>query len=373
MLHLRSLTGLRFVAALLVVLCHCSQYVSGLEPAQGVVALGYVGVTFFFVLSGFVLAWTARDGDTAGRFYWRRFSRVWPLTAVSTVLAAGVLVLEGTRQSLPRFGVSLALLQSWFPAEDWHDAYNGVTWSLSDEAFFYALFPVAFLVLRRLPLRRSAIVLVGLAVAGTALVVGLAPVLAPLAGIPADGFRDFLLYVFPPFRLLEFLLGVVLALAVKRGWRPALTFRQATWLTAGTYAALCVLALAVGHGHVLAFPLGIADLGMLVPLALLIASAAARDLDGLRPTPMARRSMVRLGQWSFALYLLHELVLRVTGQLMDDGTLATSLLRLVVSLAVSIALAALAYELFERPVERLLRSLGGRRAAAPAPAPAAGA
>lgn len=78
--RLDSLTGARFVAALAVFLFHAG----GIFPAEGVFGKalafisrdGGIGVDFFFVLSGFVLAWSWRPGSSVKAFYRRRFARL---------------------------------------------------------------------------------------------------------------------------------------------------------------------------------------------------------------------------------------------------------------------------------------------------------
>ena len=82
--RLPSLTGLRFWAALLVVLYHLSRSVGPLPVISDVAWYGRSGVTFFFVLSGFVLTWTYFDQrPKLSTFWWRRFARIWPALAVS--------------------------------------------------------------------------------------------------------------------------------------------------------------------------------------------------------------------------------------------------------------------------------------------------
>ena len=81
--RLPSLTGLRFWAALLVVSYHLHHRI-GAVPGSWLVEYGRTGVTFFFVLSGFVLAWNYLDERTpVAVFAWRRFARIWPLVAVT--------------------------------------------------------------------------------------------------------------------------------------------------------------------------------------------------------------------------------------------------------------------------------------------------
>src|SRR6478752_7231975 len=88
---LPALTGLRFVAALLVVLFHYQFLVPGLAqsavPGARVIQAGFVGVSIFFVLSGFILAYTYLDPDgtmrsTVSAFWHARFARIYPAYAL---------------------------------------------------------------------------------------------------------------------------------------------------------------------------------------------------------------------------------------------------------------------------------------------------
>jgi peptidoglycan/LPS O-acetylase OafA/YrhL len=147
--HLRRLTSLRWFAALAVFADHA---VSSGHGSSRWFVLGDAGVSFFFVLSGVVLAWSARPGDTARRFWRRRFARIYPATLVSGV-AAGLLIWAGwVYGSLRGFAAvtHLFLIQAWWPSgQNPVYAYNGVAWSLSCEAFFYLLFPLLLVLAAR--------------------------------------------------------------------------------------------------------------------------------------------------------------------------------------------------------------------------------
>ena len=130
--RLDSLTALRFIAALAVVGVHGGEILW--RPLLPVRSLGYVGVTFFFVLSGFVLTWSHPSGQPARRFYRNRFARVWPLHTV-TWLA----VVVATTGVAPGSWAALGLVQAWVPRAGVNFAANGPSWSLSCDAFFYVL------------------------------------------------------------------------------------------------------------------------------------------------------------------------------------------------------------------------------------------
>lgn len=136
--RLDSLTGLRFFAAFVVYGLHV-QY-GGMRYIFG---QGSIGVSFFFILSGTVLAWSWRPTDRARDFYRRRVARIYPVYVVAFLL--GIVVTRAVGEGYHGLGAGLLgifLLQAWVPDVHTYFALNGVSWSLSVEAFFYLLFPL---------------------------------------------------------------------------------------------------------------------------------------------------------------------------------------------------------------------------------------
>jgi peptidoglycan/LPS O-acetylase OafA/YrhL len=322
--HLTTLTALRFAAALLVFVFHF--YFTSAVASRG----GYVGVTFFFVLSGFVLMWSRRPGERAARFYWYRFARVWPLHALVVVLVLVLGLTAGT-------DTNLSLIDGLTS----YSLANPPSWSLSDEAFFYALFP--FLAAAIAGRRRLAAI--ATATVGWAFASGLAVALIVGSAALEWGWA----YRLPFVRVGEFALGIVLAVMVRRGMRSA-----PVWLaglaTIAVYGLICWVQPEPWLACVLIAP----------AFGLLIASCASRELAGELRAPAA---LVTLGRWSYAFYLTHYPVLIATGRLGLDGLAA-----FIVAFGATLALSGLLFTCFERPVERWLRSLGRRPVAAPAPA-----
>jgi peptidoglycan/LPS O-acetylase OafA/YrhL len=207
--HLRRLTSLRAFAALLVFFLHLDIRGGTVGSARSVLQFGYVGVGFFFLLSGFVLAWSFRANDGKARFYVRRFARIYPSHAVMLLVAAvaPVTVVAFRPEQLV---YTAALVQTWAPG--WLDPYavNGVSWSLSCEAAFYAVLPLLIPVLARLGPRTRWLFAFGWWAAGA--------LVTTAVGAVTGGWQD-ALYVFPPLRFGEFCLGVVAAMQFRRGWR----------------------------------------------------------------------------------------------------------------------------------------------------------
>lgn len=350
---LPSLTSLRFFAALIVVLYHFGLYLPPFAGFGLVSSLGYTGVTFFFVLSGFVLTWSYRDGDRALEFYGRRFARVWPLHAACTLAIVAIFFLIGTEQSAVKLSAVTLLLQSWLPPGEYHYAYNGPSWTLSCEMFFYLAFPMLIVFVRRISFSWMAPFLVVLSTIVVIATLAIAPLLAPTLGVSGEELYGYTLYVFPAYRIIEFVLGITLGVAVRRGWRLRLDWRLAALICAVAYILISVGSAVVYDGDSSRLPYGVADLFMLVPFCLLIVSAAVRDIRG-GDCLLTRRVFIVLGSSSFALYLVHEGVIRYGGRLLVGWN---------VPLVATIALCALSmlilafvlHKVVEVPLERQLR------------------
>ena len=329
--RLDSLTALRFFAALAVVGFHGGQLVW--RPLLRVTSLGYTGVAFFFVLSGFVLTWSHQPHQFARRFWRNRFARVWPLHALTWALVVATITGVGGGPM-----ASLGLVQAWVPHASFYFAANGPSWSLSCEAFFYLCFPLVVTWVTR----RRRLGITAAAVLGSSLVTGVV-----LYGFLSPEWAYWAGYILPVDRLGEFVLGAVMATAVARGWRPPWTPRLAVVMVGVAWVAV----VAAGGGESAPGPAPqavLADLVMIPAFAALIAAAATRDADGR--TWLSHPHLIRLGEWSFALYLIHQPIMR----LMRPG-----LAPLVDGIALAILCSAAVYRWVEKPLERRIR--GGSR------------
>jgi len=351
---LDSLTGLRFLAAAMVVLYHASMWSAhDHNPGRSPLEIGYVGVTFFFILSGFVLTWTHRPDDTAPAFWSRRLARIYPVHLLTFVLAVLFLVLGIGSIDRREDGwlAQIFLVQSWAPGPG-ALTYNSVAWSLSDEAFFYLAFPFLIGVQR---LRRRPVLLGALAVAW---LVGGALLVSRL-----DRGSLSVLYYLPLYRIGEFLLGIALALAVRRGWRPRVGLGAGAAVAGASY--LAAWAWGVTHEQNLVDAFWYAQVITAVGFGTLILAAALADIDE-RPSPLRAPGLVQLGQWSFALYMVHELGMRLVYAAGPPGDRLSKFFAYLAAGAASVAVAGAVYHWYERPIERRLR-----RTLAPSAAPVA--
>jgi peptidoglycan/LPS O-acetylase OafA/YrhL len=343
---LPSLTGLRWSAALLVFLYHISvvQYFGGHSAmlADWAFDAGNVGVSFFFVLSGFVLAWSAPPTSRTVRFWRKRFARIYPLhltTALLALLLAFTLA-PSTKPDFAELVSNLSLTQSWVPNVDFYQSMNPVSWSLACETFFYFLFPFLIGPLRRLTVRGNSIIVIG-CIAFEFLVPAVADHLHPAGG------PGFLLYFFVLDRLPEFLLGMALAQIVVAGrWRgPGL----AASLAITTFGYFLTARVSSDYRYEACTVIGI---------TCLIAAVALADVRG-EPSPWRSPRAVKLGELSFAFYMIHLLVMR-TGEYVFRphpqegwfyGSMAT-----VAAFTISLTAAWVLHDYVEKPMRRLILS-----------------
>jgi peptidoglycan/LPS O-acetylase OafA/YrhL len=335
---LPSLTGLRWMAALLVFGLHVRNFGyfggTGARITTWGFGAGATGVSFFFILSGFVLMWSARPDDRAPAFWRRRMARVYPVHLVTAAIALlmGFTLAHQPRPTLHQGLANVLLAHSWW--RPWWQTLDPVSWSLACEAFFYAVFPLLALLLRRLGPRGSG------ALAG-------ASVLAVLVLTWSDAHHWLSRPIgsFPAARLPEFVLGAAVARLVLLG----------RWRGPGLEGSLA-LAL-IGYFLVPQFAAGYpATSSTLFGFALLIPAAAVADLRGL-PSLWRHRWLVRLGELSFAFYMVHVLVLRAGTDLLGTSPhfgVGPGLAATAAAFSVSLGLAWALYEGVERPARRLL-------------------
>jgi peptidoglycan/LPS O-acetylase OafA/YrhL len=129
---------LRFTAAAAVVAFHLSALLPGDTGVQRVIQavgrFGFMGVPLFFMISGFVILWTAFNRGP-GKFVLARLCRLYPSYWVCVLITSGVLGLAGGAPSWRQIGANLTMFQHLFGFE----SIDGVYWTLFIELKFYGL------------------------------------------------------------------------------------------------------------------------------------------------------------------------------------------------------------------------------------------
>lgn len=206
---LDPLTSLRFFAAAMIVSGHSHRLIGSMNLAN--IFSFAQGVSFFFVLSGFILAYnypslSARNDVL--RFFKARIARIWPSHIAAIALLfflTGAMNVGGLPNILMVLFAAIAnffLFQSAIPIKDVFLAFNGVAWSISTEFFFYLFFP--FLIKKTSWFLKWVGIFLTLCMFFWLSIVCNIPSDESLPTITLMG----LLYVNPLVRLFEFFLGV---------------------------------------------------------------------------------------------------------------------------------------------------------------------
>lgn len=316
---LDALTSLRFFAAAMIVIGHAHPIFGSMGIAESA-SLG-LGVSFFFVLSGFILAYNypvLETGHAVRRFWLARFARVWPLHAVTCLLWIAVVFNFDREAYFPGNGgwirllTNVLLVQAWIPLHDWILSFNGVSWSLSVEFFFYASFP--FLV-RYWGNSWQWILFCQAGVVAAFLAGATLLSLSADSSFPGIGLFS-AVYFNPLVRVLEFSVGISVAFVVRRLLSNGIRLLSSQWflLEAAVLTAAVIGMLAAADFAGIRRTLGEATAfyftreGVWLIFALLIGVFAVSR--GPVTRVLSTRVMVFLGEISFALYLCHAMVIR---------------------------------------------------------------
>jgi peptidoglycan/LPS O-acetylase OafA/YrhL len=356
--RLNALTGLRTFAAINIVLFHFSnpQWFGPLAP---VVNAGYASVSFFILLSGYVLAYNyaarAREGqlDTV-RFWKARFTRLYPIYLLSLLLSWRLLPGEYTSHSHLMFWTGMVLtpllLQGWVP--EISTFLNTPAWTMSAESFYYFLFP--WMVRWKRPDRIPPIVarLAGVWMLG--LIPGTLYIVLNPDGIPhpdrfSTGYWLQALKFTPIPHLASFVFGVLLAGLDELIPRPG---SLRLFLGLGGFFVIFFL-LWLGPN----IPYAIIHDGLLMPLFGCVILGLSGD--NLLARTLGIRPLVLVGEASYCLYLLHFNFWNLIHDTHVLNRLGLAQFDPWISYIILVVMALLALHLVEKPAQRQLRKWMG--------------
>ncbi len=363
--HLPALTSVRFFAALHVFAFHmyAMKITSGAGWTGQISSIGYVGVSLFFLLSGFILVYTYAGRDVpAGEFWRARFARIYPAYLFSLLVTAPFFFYVCVKMKpapIPFFiwpqnhliTSSLlvpSLIQSWVPGAAL--AWNAPAWSLSDEAFFYLLFPALLVWLARRKKEsktrsRLAVLCWVASLTITLLYVWLKPDGIAFVDDNSSNLNWLNVLKFNPLvRFPEFLLGACCGFLFLRG------SVDRKWATPLIHAGLAYFALVVVFATRIPYP--VLHDAILTPAFIAIIYGLA-----LRPAwtkVLEIKPLVLLGEASYSFYLLHSNFLgwffQPSGEVVHPSA-GKMILGVIIPIAVSI----LVFKLIEGPARRKLR------------------
>ncbi len=343
---IKPLTSLRFIFAFMVFMSHKNIFLDNEGSfLWHIFYEGYAGVSFFFMLSGFILAYSYQQRlsertISARSFYVARIARIYPLHLLSLLVAIYL-----TRffehinlQVLVDLGLNTFLLHSFMPGQEF--GFNAVSWSLSDEAFFYALFPFIILALPRMSART-----IGILCAGVASII-----IATAFVIQDSPWENWVMYINPVFRLFDFVLGILLYNLCTH-----LRLPQKPILYTGMEAGAILLVVA---SYSLAYFIPFSfrqSVWYWIPMGLLIATFYFQR--GKISQFLSHHIFVKLGEISFAFYLFHYLTIQLMRiVVLKLGLNIAPIPEFLIALVASTAIAYCAHQYIEKPANRFIRN-----------------
>jgi peptidoglycan/LPS O-acetylase OafA/YrhL len=302
-----ALTGLRFVAALMVFFSHYP--ISGLgEVPERIMASGYSGVTFFFVLSGFIIAYNYIEQfetnplRSTPKYLWARFSRVYPLY----ILSMAFVWLQ--KDANTPIAIYIFAAQAWHSDTSIIAGLNSPAWSVSVEFFLYLCFPLLIPAFSSLGILRpgfkmfAAALIVIISQLSLAAYFGTPPHDSLTLGDPNSAHR--MLYNFPLPRIFDFTLGILTAAYYLRREENRTNSKQWGYASYGIAAAI-ILFMASKLNYLSSFSWDASYAWLFALLILSIAESQQSVLSMFLSTKKA----VLLGEASFAFYLIHVIAL----------------------------------------------------------------
>lgn len=335
---IKTLTSFRFLAALMVFTWH----VGWLTQYQ----FGYTGVSFFYVLSGFILTYNYQEKfQTLSKrnvvsFYLARFAKIYPIHMITFFISIPLVVYGSQMKQghlIWKAITNIFLLQSFVP--NFNFAFNGVSWSLSDEMFFYLLFPFILGLIAVFRHRLTALKIV--------LIISVVWVVFLALAIPQHvGLDYWAFYTFPPVRIIDFVIGVLLGTLFMS--RNRLEWRGGGWTLVELSSIVFLIAGILVSPYM---PQSIRFSALYIPEWSFLVYIFAFQRGAISKL-LSNRIFTFLGDSSFSFYMTHQLVIRVTHHLpgMHSHLVAT-----IVSLVISICVSGAMYLFYEEPLRKKIR------------------
>ncbi|WP_415972220.1 acyltransferase family protein [Rhodococcus sp. 077-4] len=302
---LHGLAAIRLIPSFIIVVSHFSfLHLTSNVAADSILftvvnPAGCNAVSFFMILSGFILAWITSQPDTLvfRNFLVKRLLRVWPVHVVASILALALL--WKLDWAIP---VNLFLLHAWIPDPNAYYSLNAPSWTLCTELVLYLIFPKLIGRLSRASSAKLGTLLSTLV--ATVILIPALLTLFPDGGrignvafvehmqpVEISSWKYWFVYIFPLTRLLECIIGVIVCILVRRGIWPR-----------SILLACSVLALAVVL-EVTTLPyLFSLTSATVLPITLLIGAVATREIATDRVPHIVKKLSV-IGKYTFGIYM----------------------------------------------------------------------
>lgn len=367
---LLSLTFLRFVAASLIVVLHLEfEFIKNNNwfPLDS-------AVSFFYILSGFILTYSypsLQSRASVIHFYKARFARIYPTYIASTIILFIIYVLFlGIFPVGKSFFFYITMTQAWIPSANYYFSYIGAAWSVSDEIFFYLLFP---LLIKNF--RHNWYIKLLLSIITSICVIWFTNLLClPIYNLKGGITEHGLICISPVIRILEFIWGMCIGLIFDNfASISRLQYFNRKLVSLGTLIeiAAIILPVAVAKGSsqiikIINFHLPLGTAGnqwfehgklLMIPYGILILIFALNI--GWISKFISKPIFIYLGEISFSIYLIHQPCMIILAHV-NRFKFLPSFISLSAFLLIVLVLSHLMFKFVESPCRKLIIGFGTR-------------
>lgn len=306
---------------------------------------GGIGVSFFFILSGFILAYRYQEKITCNQITWKSFyinriARIYPLHVLTLLIVMVIGFIAGNYKCSLNLCLkaltNFSLCQSFIPYKSIYFSFNSPSWSISDEAFFYLSFPLLIMFIRKIFTKKFNLLLILIAL-----------LFLILVNIIDDKLHHAIFYINPLIRILDFILGIY----IFNIWQTTQN-RSNSPIFYSTIEFISIASLGIFIAYHHAIPKVYKFSFYYWPSMLFIIYSFSFQ-RGIISKLLSCKICLFLGNISFSFYLTHFWVIDIIKTISSISEIHSIVLSLITSLLISTIL----YYIFERPMNRYTRYL----------------
>lgn len=345
------LTSLRFFFALMVFFSHLDFLKESKYPIlqwiyNNIFQEGYMGVSFFFILSGFILSYNYQEGIltkklSLRKYFIARFARIYPLHILTFIIALPLsykLFTSDFISGIIKVLFNVSLTQSFIPFQSVYFSFNAPSWSISDEMFFYVMFPVLVFVFFQSKRVYSLL-----------FIIAFIPLLSLMLN---NEYNHWIYYINPMSRLIDFIIGMLLFEVYK-----VLNKKQYLDKISFTFLEIVVV---IVLGIFVFFHQYISQVARFsfyywIPMSSIILVFSYQK--GKLSKILSLKPLIYLGEISFGFYLFHQLIIRYYLAISDKKIISINddFLVLIILFLITLFVSYISYERFEKPMNKVVK------------------
>ena len=295
-----------------------------------------MAVTFFFVLGGFVLTLGYKDkvlqpDFSYKQFILRRCIKFYPLhwICLGVALILSVSTMQFGLKDVPILFLNAALVQTLIPIGTVYFSFNAVSWYLADTMFFALVFPYIFKCIIQFNAKDRFLFVFSIVIA----------YLLVMYYVPTDHYHD-ILYINPIIRTTDLIYGIMLALCYLKLKEETFVISVIKRYSSFLYClAFIIIGLLVWESCILDKPSRMVAPVYWPLVGTLLLSVSLADLNtvfGGGYNWLKNKFIQRIGDISFAIFLIHQLVLRCSTILFDSFEISQNIFYVIFTFIVTL-------------------------------------